>query len=854
MRPVQTFTVHPRLPEDLAGLRDLAFNLRWSWHHETIDLFRRLDDDLWESSHHNPVLMLGRIDQKRLEDAARDEGFMAQYRRLHEGLQEYLTSTSTLFAREFSCPSGARVAYFSAEFGITECLSIYSGGLGVLAGDHLKSASALGLPLVGVGLLYQKGYFQQYLNVDGWQQETYPVNDFYNLPIERVTGEGGEPILVELEFPGRTVRAQVWRAQVGRVPLYLLDTNIAGNRRDDQDITDTLYGGDIEMRVKQEIVLGIGGMRALAAMGIRPMVFHMNEGHSAFAALERIRLLLADDGLAFQEARELVAASSVFTTHTPVPAGIDRFPLPLMEKYFAAYWPQLGLDRDAFAALGAERTAGRADVFNMAVLAMKLASGRNAVSKLHGVVSRRMWAGVWPGIPESEVPIGSVTNGIHFLSWISQEMAGLYDRYLGPRWVEDPGNEEVWSRVERIPAEELWRTHQRRRERLVAVARTRLREQRVRHGAAATEVDQAEEALSPHALTIGFARRFATYKRAALILRDPDRLARILGDRDRPVQIIFAGKAHPRDDGGKTLIREIVHAARRPEFAGRLVFLEDYDMNVTRYLVQGVDVWLNNPLRREEASGTSGMKATANGVLNLSVLDGWWDEAHQPGLGWAIGHGEVYEDRDYQDRVESNAIYDLLEKEIVPLFYDRGRDGLPRRWIAAMKRSMRALCPVFNANRMVYEYTAGFYGPAAERYETLSADNLTKARELAAWGLKVRTNWQDVRVLNVESDAHNAIRVGDGVTVAAVCHLGDLDPDDVAVEIHHGTIDDRGELADAEALRMAHTEDLGDGNHRFTGTIESVHSGRRGFTVRVRPHSERYTGPHELGLIALAKP
>jgi starch phosphorylase len=852
MRPVQTFTVQPRLPDELAGLRELALNLRWSWHHDTIELFRRLDADLWEATGHNPVLLLGRVAQKRLDEAVREEGFMAEYRRLSAELKTYRDIRGTWFGRQVHCPAGTCMAYFSAEFGITECLRIYSGGLGVLAGDHLKSASEFGLPLAGVGLLYQQGYFAQYLNADGWQQETYPTHDFYTLPIEVVANDVGQPIQVEVEFPGRVVRAQVWKAQVGRVPLYLLDTNLPDNRRDDQDITDSLYGGDLEMRIKQEIVLGIGGMRALATVGIQPVVFHMNEGHSAFAALERIRMLLAADGLSFQEARELVAATSIFTTHTPVPAGIDRFPLPMVEKYFSHYWPQLQLDRTGFMALGAERTADRTDVFNMAVLALKLAASRNAVSKLHGQVSRRMWANVWPGVPEDEVPIGSVTNGIHYLSWISRDMAGLFDRYLGPRWAEDPGDQSVWQRIERIPAEELWRTHQRRRERLVAVARAQLHEQLQRRGAGAAELDHAEEVLDPSALTIGFARRFATYKRAALILRDPERLSRILNDPNRPVQIIFAGKAHPRDDGGKNIIRQIIHLRRRPEFVDRLVFLEEYDMRLARYLVQGVDVWLNNPRRLEEASGTSGMKAVANGALNLSVLDGWWDEAYAPEVGWAIGRGEVYQDLDYQDQVESNAIYDLLEKEVVPMFYERGRDDLPRRWIGLMKRAMTALCPRFNANRMVYEYTTRFYLPAAQRYAELSADHMAEARKLADWGLNVRNEWKNVNVLKVESDGHPTVNVGDRITVTALCRLGGLTPADVCVEIYRGAINDRGDLAEAAAIRMDHAETLPDGVHRFVGTLDTLLSGRCGYTVRVRPNSDRYMGPHELGLIVWA--
>ncbi|MEJ2738084.1 MAG: alpha-glucan family phosphorylase, partial [Anaerolineae bacterium] len=645
MKPIHTFLAVPSLPAPLEPLRELASNLRWAWNHETIELFRRLDSDLWETTGHNPLLMLGTIDQGTLEAAASDEGFLAQLARIDLELEVYKDGASTWFQRAHGPVQAPLVAYFSAEFGVTECLSIFAGGLGVLAGDHLKSASDLGVPLIGVGLLYQQGYFRQYLNEAGWQQEAYEDNDFHNLPLTLQRRPDGTPVTVEIPHPGRKVIAQVWRAQVGRVPLYLLDTNIPGNRPQDRDITDQLYGGDREMRIKQEMVLGIGGYRALEALGLEPTVYHMNEGHSAFLALERIRRLMETRGLPLADAREAASAGLVFTTHTPVKAGHDYFSPDLMNRYFADYARALGLSRQDFLALGRRNPANDGEEFCMTILALRLAAYSNGVSRLHGQVSRRMWQGLWPGVPEDEIPIGHVTNGVHFQSWISREMKELYDRYLGPRWREELADQTVWQQADHIAAEELWRTHERRRERLVAFCRRRLRDQLRRRGAPQAAIEAADEVLDPEALTIGFARRFATYKRATLLLSDRERLARILNDPDRPVQIIFAGKAHPRDDAGKELIRQIVELARQEAFRRRLVFLEDYDMAVARYLVQGVDVWLNTPLRLQEASGTSGMKATANGVLNLSVLDGWWDEAYRPEVGWAIGRKETYPDR-----------------------------------------------------------------------------------------------------------------------------------------------------------------------------------------------------------------
>jgi starch phosphorylase len=855
MRPLYTFTVRPSLPPDLEPLSELANNLMWSWDHELIALFNRMDPDLWDETWHNPVMMLGRMTQERLVELAADDSFVSQLRRAQQRLNDYMTRTAW-YTRQYQKPcNDPLIAYFSMEFGLTESLQIYSGGLGILSGDHLKSASDLGIPLVGVGLLYQKGYFHQYLNADGWQQENYPVNDFYNLPLTLQRDEQGDPIFVQVTYPGREVHAQIWRADVGRVQLYLLDTNIGVNSQEDQNIADYLYGGDGELRLKQEIMLGIGGVRALKALGIHPTVYHMNEGHSAFLSLERVRALMQERDLTFAQAQELAKAGALFTTHTNVPAGIDRFPADLIGRYFGHYYGDLGLNHDQFLALGRQNPNDPYEPFNMAILAFRMAAYANGVSKLHGVVARKMWQAVWPNVPPSEIPIGSITNGVHQASFISRDMASLFDRYLGPRWRETPGDAKLWSRVDRIPSAELWNTHERRRERLVSFARKRLHEQLARRGASNAQLLAAEEALNPEALTIGFARRFATYKRATLLLHDPDRLIRILSSRDRPVQIIFAGKAHPHDNPGKELIRQIVHTARREELRPRLVFLEDYDLNIARYMVQGVDVWLNTPIRPREASGTSGIKASANGVLNLSVLDGWWDEAYSPKIGWAIGRGEVYEDRNYQDHVEASALYDLLEKEVIPLFYDRGSDKFPRGWIDKMKESMKSVCPTFNTHRMLREYTDRYYIPCCERYETLSRDGMEPVKDLVAWKQQLRQHWPQVRVLSVVSDIPTETQVGAANNVTAEIHLGPLTPRDVTVELYYGTVDTNGEIQDPHAAEMApQNSDKGaaatEGVYTFVRQLTCASSGMHGFTVRVIPKHVGMVSPFEMSLIA----
>jgi starch phosphorylase len=852
MRPVNTFHVRPRLPERLAALETLAYNLRWSWDHETISLFRRLDRDLWERTNHNPVLLLGEVSQGRLLEAAGDESFLAQLDRAAEDLEEYLAGATCWYRRAFGPASQPVVAYFSMEFGLTECLPIYSGGLGILAGDHLKSASELGLPLVGVGLLYQHGYFRQYLSPEGWQQERYPVNDFSTMPVRPCRNGGGESVAIEVPVAGETVRARLWTVQVGRVELILLDTNIPENPPSLQDLTDELYGGDLEMRIRQEILLGIGGMRALEALGRRTRVYHMNEGHCAFLVLERMRLAIEEHGLSFAEARELVQASTVFTTHTPVPAGTDVFPPDLVRRHLGPYLESAGIDAESFLDRGRIHVGERGEPFNMTVFALKSSCICNGVSRLHGEVSRGMWKEIWKEIPVEEIPITHVTNGIHTGSWISHDMRQLYDRYLGPRWAEEPGDTEVWARSDQIPGGELWRTHERRRERLVAFARRRLVSQLRRRSTGQALLHEAREALDPEALTVGFARRFATYKRATLLLRDPERLSRILNAPGRPVQFIFAGKAHPRDEEGKKLIREIVQLARTPEFRRRIVFLEDYDAVISRYMVQGVDVWLNTPRRPKEASGTSGMKAAFNGVLNLSIPDGWWEEAYSPRTGWAIGGGEDYQDTDYQDRVEAGTLYDLLEQEVAPLFYQRGPDGLPRGWISLMKSAMQDLCPLFNTNRMVHQYLMEAYMPALEMRDRLESESFARARRLADWRRKIVKAWEEVRLLRTETPLPRDLRVGDEFEARVWIDPGPLSASDLSVQIYLGRVDENQEILGGETYSMEAEGEAGADGLLFRGAVPCRSSGTQGLTFRVLPHHEDLPRPHCMALVRWA--
>jgi starch phosphorylase len=838
--------VKPRIPPQLLPLEEIAHNLWLSWNFDAIMLFIRLDYDVWMQSHQNPARMLGMVSQERYDQMAADDSFLAALKEVYEKFQAYRDGDTW-----YSGPRDRVVAYFSMEYGMDVSLPIYSGGLGILSGDHMKTASDLGLPLVGVGLLYRQGYFKQYLSADGFQQESYPENDWYNMPVRRCLDAKGDPVRVAVEIGPQTVLAQIWEARVGRASLYLLDTNIEENPPEARAITATLYGGDKETRIRQEILLGIGGVRALKALGLGIAVAHMNEGHSAFLAFERIRVAMAERGLSFREAQQAVWPTNVFTTHTPVPAGNERFPADLVERYFRHWAEELRVDWKDFIALGKENPDDPNEQFCMTILALKMSAYCNGVSRLHGQVSRAMWKGLWPGLPEAEVPIGHITNGVHPRTWISNTMLDLLDRYFGPRFTEEPTNRDLWDRMNRISDEELWRAHERRRERLVVFARDRLRQQMRRNGAGEALLQRAEDVLSPYVLTIAFARRFATYKRGNLLLRDPERLFKLLQDSDRPIQIIFAGKAHPHDMPGKEIIKGIVHFSQRPEVRSRIVFLEDYDMTMARYLTSGADVWLNNPRRPLEASGTSGMKAGVNGVLNCSVLDGWWDEGYDPEAGWAIGKGEVYQDETLQDEVESKALYDLLEREIIPLFYSRGRDGLPREWIRRMKASIRHTGKHFSSHRMLVEYSEKFYLPALANDESLRRSGYADARELSAFLERARREWPKLAVKDVSSDAKPIMERGDMVTVRALVHLGGLGPEDVAVELYHGPVSGQGEIVEPERAEMAAEAKAGP-DWEFMVQVPCTRTGCQGHTVRILPRHRLLVHPFIPGLVRWA--
>jgi glycogen phosphorylase len=851
MQPLQVYSVIPRLPEKLSPLWELAYNFWFEWNHEISDLFAQMDQVLWRKCRKNPVWFLNHLPQQVIEDLSKDGIFLERLDQIHKELQHYLKKKKSSLSFDHGNGNEPVIAYFSAEYGLALSLPIYSGGLGVLAGDHLKSCSDLNIPLVGIGLCYQQGYFRQYLTQDGWQQERYVINDFDQMPLTLVKDKDALPVRVALSMLGQQVMIQVWKAEVGRIRLFLMDTNIPENPPHFREITSQLYGGGLEMRMRQEIVLGIGGLKVLHALGFDPLVIHMNEGHSAFAGLERIRLFMSERSLSFESALELVASTSVFTTHTPVPAGNDRFPADMMERYLGDYARELNLAFKVFLALGRENPRDDNETFCMTVLALRLSRFNNGVSQLHSHVSRRLWARVWPQYPTEDIPIGAITNGVHVPTWVSQDFALLFDRYLGSNWREDPDCFRVWQQAEIIPEAEIWRTHERLREQLVDFVRRRLKEQVIARGGRSWELQMADDILNPQALTIGFARRFATYKRANLILQDKERLLNILTNKQNPIQIIFAGKAHPQDVEGKKIIQQLLELCHTKECRFNVVFLEDYDMEVASYLVQGCDIWLNTPRPPLEASGTSGMKAMANGVLNVSTLDGWWAEAYKSdnSLGWSIGAGETYEDHNYQDFVESQILYNLLERDIIPLFYDRGHGNMPRQWIQMMKRCLRNLGPVYNAHRMVEEYAKYAYVPAHENFHRLSQNGYQPAKDLASWRMKIMTMWNQIQIRNVTARIARNIFVGEELKVRAeILHHG-LSPEDIQVEIYAGPVDYEGRFSTRKTDPMQPVGTTADGWQVYEGKVAPDQTGRYGYTVRILPHHPLLLDPHSLGLI-----
>lgn len=851
MKAVQTFTVISRLPEALEPLRQVAMNLGWLTDQRAQDLFRRMDRENWEYVR-DPTGMLAVESQEKLEALAEDTEFTSLVVATYDDLARSLHAPRWFQrhheqAERDGSPAAIlqSVAYFSPEFGVAAALPQYSGGLGVLAGDHLKAADELGLPLVGVGLFYHHGYFTQELDVRGRQRELFPRLDPRAMAMQPV-----EDVHLSVDIAGTQVWARLWEAQVGRIPLFLIDTDVEANDEAHRLITDRLYGGGAEERIQQEILLGIGGMRALDALGRLPQVFHINEGHAGFLALERIRRMILEEHLTFSEAKVAIRPGGVFTTHTPVPAGIDRFPRALMEKYFTNWCREVGVSFDELMELGHEPGTPEGEVFNMAVMSLRLAGQTNGVAKLHGKVSREMFADVWPELPVEDVPIASVTNGVHGRTWVSREMSDLFDRHIGPDWPQ--ASVEAWAAIESVPDAEIWTVRRSNRERLVAFARRRLRKQGLNKGLSDSQVAWADEALDPSLLTIGFARRFATYKRATLLLSDVERLRALLLSADTPMQVIIAGKAHPADQPGKEVLRTVADAATNLDVRHRLVFLEDYEISLAGVLVAGVDVWLNNPLRPMEACGTSGMKAALNGALNCSILDGWWDEYYEPDIGWAIPSAEWQEDLDERNRIEASSMMAILEKQIVPTFYKRDADGLPVEWLARVKRMLARLGPEVEASRMLKEYTVNHYEPAAARSADLTEDRYGRAKRFVRWRRAVIRAWPSVAVM---STSFEQLARDDGASyrVTAQVALGDLQPNDVDVQLIYGTVEPDDELTDPLTVSMGRDGGGDDaGWHRYTAELVFDRSGNVGYTVRVVPSHPDLLSPAFLDRVAWA--
>jgi starch phosphorylase len=861
VKAIRRFTVRPVLPEPLQDLSVLANNLRWSWHPETQDLFAAIDAEVWEASGHDPVRLLGSVSTRRLQQLAADDAFLDRLRTASADLEGYLSGDR--WYQHLGDLAPRSVAYFSPEFGITAVLPQYSGGLGILAGDHLKTASDLGVPIVGVGLLYRHGYFRQSLSRDGWQQERYPVLDPDGLPISLLREEDGRQAKVAVGLPGgEQLFARIWVAEVGRVPLLLLDSDVEENSDVLRDVTDRLYGGNTEHRLRQEMLLGVGGVRALRVHSrltgsAAPEVFHTNEGHAGFLGLERIRELVDERGLDFRTALEVSRAGTVFTTHTPVPAGIDRFPRDLVEQYFGGDNACHGVPVEDILELGSEDyEGGDPSVFNMAVMGFRLAQRANGVSTLHGEVSRGMFGGLWPRFDADERPIISITNGVHAPTWVAREVFDLARSHgvnPGPEPDSDDP-ERVFEVADQVPAKEIWECKRMLREQLVLDARKRLAKSWRQRGAGPAELAWIDSALDPDVLTIGFARRVPSYKRLTLMLKDPQRLKRMLLHPQRPVQLVIAGKSHPADEGGKKLIQEIVRFADDPQVRHRIVFLPNYDIAMAQPLYPGCDVWLNNPLRPYEACGTSGMKAALNGGLNLSILDGWWDEWYDGNNGWAIPSADGVDDPDRRDELEAAALYDLIENEVAPRFYDDADEGVPVRWIEMVRHTMRSLGPKVLATRMVREYVDRLYTPSAASSRALN-DDFAGARDLSRWKARVRNAWPSVSIDHVESQGvGDSPEVGDTLRLLVYVSLGELSPDDVDVQVVHGRVRHEENLVDTSVESLQVGESYEAGRHRFEGTVSLATTGPFGYTVRILPKNPNLVSPAELGCVALPSP
>jgi len=836
MKKFKIFQVHPKIPANLAFLEELSRNMWWCWQKDAIELFRRIDPRMWGEAGRNPIVFFTKVSQKRFEQLAADDGYLTHMERVREAFEKRVLEAPE--TDDLPVGAGETIAYFSMEFGIHESLPLFAGGLGILAGDHLKAASNLGLPLCGVGLMYRHGYFRQFLTQDGWQQEDYPETDLFNLPVERVRDSQGNEMRVTVPGDHGAVNAVVWKIQVGRIPLYLLDTNILENPPDYREITSRLYTAEGRTRLAQEILLGIGGMRMLKALGLKTKVVHLNEGHCSFAAIERLAQIMEEHNVNLATAMEIVPRTTVFTTHTPVAAGHDDFPVDLLRPYFKPLAEKLGIGEKELVAWGQPLGAAENTPLSMFILGLRMARFCNGVSALHGSVARRMWSPVWPQLPEEEVPIGHVTNGIHINSFLSQEFAFLFDRYLGPNWYMGSQKPDNIKRIDDIYDEELWRAHEMNRSRLVRTCREQLVRQYARRNAPRQVIEAVDKVLDQDILTIGFARRFATYKRAYLLLKDPQRLAAIINHPENPVQFIFAGKAHPRDEEGKGLIKQLFEFANRPEVRDRFIFLEDYDMHLARHLLQGADVWLNNPRRPLEACGTSGMKAAVNGLLNVSTLDGWWCEGYSEGVGWAIGKGEEFHDHGYQDAVESQALYNVLENEVIPCFYDRKNGDLPVLWVKKMKAAMKMAMEQFCSLRMAGDYENRFYLPAAANYNTLVGDQCAEADRLAARFGRLKALWRNIRVEMPTLERRGSYHVGETMQVTASVCLGDLKPEEVDVELCFGAVKSLDALAAAHVQPMGVETAQDNGCYLYRCRMDCAVAGRFGFSVRVTPRGD----------------
>ena len=843
-------TVNPQLPKRINKLGEIANNLWWSWNSEFLKLFKRIDNDLWENSFKNPVKFLKHVSQERLEAVSKDIMFLKDYDKVVENFEDYMKSKNTWFSNKYPNNKNDLIAYFSAEYGLDETIPIYSGGLGILSGDHLKSASDLGIPLVAIGLLYKNGYFHQKIDGAGHQETEYHDIDLYDLPIHPVKDENGEDMMIYIKFPKRRIYLKVWQINVGRVKLYLLDSDIEKNNPEDRDVTLRLYGGDQEMRIRQEIVLGMGGVNLLTRkLGLNPTVYHMNEGHSAFLTLELIKNIMKEKEVSFEVAKDIVSSKTVFTTHTPVPAGNDIFPLSLVEKYFKEFWPRIGLSREEFLKMGMKPCKELESGFNMGILALKIAGKKNGVSKLHGAVSRELFGEVWPEIAANESPIGYVTNGIHTCSWLDPNLKKLYNKYLIPYWQDNIQNQSTWEKVKNIPDEKLWEIHQNRKEKLIRLVKANTTERLRRSGYSYEEINSITSKLDVNTLTIGFARRFATYKRATLIFKDLERITQILNNANKPIQLIFAGKAHPADKEGQDLIKYIHEVSMMPQFKGKIFLLENYNIAMSRYLISGVDLWGSRTIKKMEASGTSGQKASVNGVINFSVLDGWWAEGYNQENGWTIGTNAEYESYEAQDVADSQSMYRTLEEKIVPLYYDKDKNGLSKTWIEKMKNSIISTGGRYSTSRMLIDYTNNYYMPLCNLYNKYYT-NVDNVAEYNNWKHELFENWKDIKIEQQNNLDNITIDAGNNIEVKCSVEVPNINIDNISVECYYGKILENGIVENVEIIPMKKVEeDEENKKYTFITKIELKTGGNYGYTFRVMPKHEMLLEPANLNLV-----